>query len=348
MSGLGLARCVPAGQHRGLEVQACQAGVVLQHLLEVGHAPVASRGIAEEPPGHVIVEAVGRHAFQCGAQYLMHALGRHQGAGVRRDTSRGAAAAQLREGEHERENVRLRELGVGAETPMQGVEGAHDLQGDLRRDVAGHVRIAFEVRSGEVASAPHSAQMGERRLPIGVLSVVCRAQRQERRAVGREELVDSLKGLQDLVRRHVGGAGDGVAARRKKGGGRPAAHVVAAVHVGVAVVVNTDGHEVLVDGGDHAGVGIARLVHDVAPVAPDGGERQQDGAPELVSLGERRLTPRAPLDLVGAVGRGEKRNSVSPSMRESFPDRKRPNRDRMRSAWMRCSPTSRPRAPIAR
>ncbi len=99
-----------------------------------------------------------------------------------------ASAAQLREGEHEREDVRLGELGVGAQAAVHGVEGAHDLQGDLRRDVAGHVRIAVEVGDGEAAAARGSAEGGWQRFAIGGMGAFRRAQRQERRAVGGEEL----------------------------------------------------------------------------------------------------------------------------------------------------------------
>src|SRR5665647_2202095 len=64
---------VPAGQHRGLEVQAGQASVVLQHLLVVRNGPVALRRVAKEPSGHVVVEAATGHALQRRA----HDVGEH-------------------------------------------------------------------------------------------------------------------------------------------------------------------------------------------------------------------------------------------------------------------------------
>ena len=124
--------------------------------------------------------------------------------------------------------------------------------------------------------------------------------------VGVEERLHSREALEHLLRRHVGAAGEYVPARRQERRGRPAAHVVAAIHVGVAVVVHADGDEVLVDRRDDPRVRVAGLVHHVAPVAPHGGEGEEDRAPEPASLREGGLAPRAPLDLGGAVGpRGE-------------------------------------------
>ena len=130
--------------------------------------------------------------------------------------------------------------------------------------------------------------------------------------IGVEERLDAGEALQHLVGRKIRAAGEHVAAGGEEGGGRPAAHVVAAVHVRVAVVVHADGQEVLVDRGDHARVRVARLVHDVAPVAPHGREREEDRAPEPASLREGGLAPRAPPDLRRPVWtRGEAEVAVA-------------------------------------
>src|SRR3972149_10665780 len=81
--------------------------------------------------------------------------------------------------------------------------------------------------------------------------------------------------LQHRLGRDVGAAGHQLPVCGQEGGSGPAAQVVTGVDVRALVVVHAHGHEVLVDVGDDAGVGVGRLVHDVAPVAPDGGEGKQ-------------------------------------------------------------------------
>ena len=219
---------------------------------------------------------------------------------------RGAPVAQTREAQHESEHVGLRELGVGAQASVQRIECMDHLQGDLGRDVAGYVRVAGEVRGNQVEAASRCAPLSKGGLAVGGVGGCRRVERQQGRAVDLEELAYALQRLQHLVDRDVGGPADDVSAGGQKGRRRPAAHVVAAVHVGVAVVVHADGDEVLVDDGDDARVGVAGLVHDVAPVAPHGGEREEDGAPEPASFRERGLAPGAPRDLARPVGtRGE-------------------------------------------
>src|SRR5262249_10983085 len=80
-----------------------------------------------------------------------------------------------------------------------------------------------------------------------------------------------------LVGRQVGGAGQHVALRSQEGGGRPAPHVVALIDVRPDIVVDAHRDVLAVDQVDDLLVRVRRLVHDVAPVAPDGGDRQQDG-----------------------------------------------------------------------
>ncbi len=109
-----------------------------------------------------------------------------------------------------------------------------------------------------------------------------------------------------LVRRQIRRAGEQLSGRRQERGRRPAAHVVTLVDVGAEVVVDPDGKVLAVDEVDYARVRVGRLVHDVAPVAPDGRNRQEDGPVQGGRLAKSLLRPGAPLDLVGAIGpRGE-------------------------------------------
>ena len=267
---LRVAEVVVRGEQRGLEVEPREPGVVLEHLLVVGHAPVALGGVAEEAALHVVVHAPARHGGQRRAYDLVHARRPEQGAAALGHVLRVAGAAQHPVGEHEAVHVRLRELGLRAEAAAERVEPPHDLQRHLGGDVAGYVRVAVQGLERQVAVQRDAGEPGEG----GAVTVAgaLALQRDDLGLVGVEERLDAREALQHLVGREVGPAGEDVPAGGEERRRRPAAHVVAAVHVGVAVVVHADGHEVLVDGGDHARVGVARLVHDVAPVAPDGRE----------------------------------------------------------------------------
>lgn len=193
-------------------------------------------------------------------------------------------------------------LGAIPSSSVERIEEAHDPECDLGRDVAGSVRVAREHARVGRALPGDAAQQVTCSLLVGGVGALGGVGREQHGAVGGEELLDALQRLEHLLGREIRGAGDNVPVGREEGRGRPAAHVVPAVHVGAPVVVDANGQVIPVDDGYDLLVGVARLVHDVAPVAPDRREREQDGAPETVSLGEGSLAPRAPLDLVGAVG----------------------------------------------
>ena len=82
----------------------------------------------------------------------------------------------------------------------------------------------------------------------------------------------------------------------------PAAQDVARLHVGALVGVGAHGDEVAVEERDHARVGERGLVEHVAPVAPHGGERQEDGAVARPRFGEGGIGKELPVDLGGAIG----------------------------------------------
>ena len=121
-------------------------------------------------------------------------------------------------------------------------------------------------------------------------------------ALGGPHLVDAIHRLPHLVGRDVRPAVDDLSLRREEDGARPAAHVVATVHVGTLVVVDADRHVAVVDDLDDLRDAVAGLVHHVAPVAPHRADREQHGFALLACLGERGVTPAAPFDLARAVG----------------------------------------------
>jgi hypothetical protein len=157
----------------------------------VGHGPVAPCGVAEEAAGDAVVDVAAGHALQRGAHHFVHAPGAEQAAGVRRHVRGCAGAAHLRVGQGELEHVRLRELGVRAQAAVHGVEGAHHFQRDLGWDVAGHVRVAFEIGRRPVAAERRGAQVRARRVGVGGARVLGGLQGQQRHAVGGEEVGDS-------------------------------------------------------------------------------------------------------------------------------------------------------------
>ena len=81
------------------ESAADQAGVVFEHLLEVRHAPVLGRRVAEEPALDVVVRAASGHLLQRVDRHLPEL----------------SIAADLRLLEQQEDGVGLRELRRGAE-----------------------------------------------------------------------------------------------------------------------------------------------------------------------------------------------------------------------------------------
>ena len=78
--------------------------------------------------------------------------------------------------------------------------------------------------------------------------------------------------------------------------------LVAHVHIGPLVPVDLDGDKAVVYEGGRLFVLVALAVHDVAPVAPDGADIQENGLTLRGRLGEGFLPPRAPFHrLVGGA-----------------------------------------------
>ena len=89
-----------------LEVERRQQGVVVEHLLEVGHEPEGVGGVAGEASAEVVVDAAGGHALERDFDHFPRAL-----------LARSGVVA-----EEEFEGHGLRELGGAAEPAVFGVE----------------------------------------------------------------------------------------------------------------------------------------------------------------------------------------------------------------------------------
>ncbi len=91
---------------------------------------------------------------------------------------------------------------------------------------------------------------------------------------------------------------------KKKTGKRPAAlagngangGLVARIYVGALVAIDFHGHEVFIDDFGDFGVFVALAIDDVAPVAPDGADIEEDGFVFGFGAGESGVTPFVPVD----------------------------------------------------
>ncbi len=267
-----------AGRLIQLIAQACErqprdeAGVVLEHLLEMRHAPVLRGGVAEEPALDMVVGSTAGHAFER----------------VHGHRAQLRVGSQLRLLEQEQDGVGLRELGGGPKAAVFGVVSVLDRVVDdfVDETVLERARAAGHQRTRALFGFQHA--VGDLRL----MRVVVAGHPRQR--VGH------------LVGRQVRGAGEQLTGRGQECCRRPAAHVVALVDVGPEVVVDPDGKVLAVDEVDDSLVRVRRLVHDVAPVAPHRGYREQYRAIQRAGLGECLLRPAAPIDLRGAIRpRGE-------------------------------------------
>jgi len=184
--------------------------------------------------------------------------------------------------EEEAQKLGLRELRLAAETAELRVvlpahQGAH-LINDLKAEIArlGCARLVFLL-----------AKLGD-------------AVR-ELRPLRRPEIGDRPEVRPHGIGRHVRPAVHDLTVGRQERGRGPAAHVVATVHVGALIVVDADRHVAFVDKADDLGVAVARLVHHVAPVTPDGADREEHGLVGDLRLLESLLAPRSPSDLGRAI-----------------------------------------------
>ena len=285
-----------AGHGEGVAVDRQQLAVVVQHLLEVRHAPLAIDGVAREAAAQVIVDAAGGHALALQQERL-----------ARRGAERQAPGPP-----QEIVARRRRELGSGAEAAL--VRVAHLRQGPPGADQQGLV----ERDPGRPAVT--GAAVGQRLLgrAPGVLVEV--AEPLEHRAGVVPDLLalvapDSRHGLEHpreprpavlVLGRKVGAQVErralGIAERAERPAAALAGHVdrvhVDRVDVGALLAVDLHVHEQRVHQRGDLRV-LERLVrHHVAPVA----RRIADRHEHRLVLGpgplERLRPPRVPVDRV--------------------------------------------------
>ena len=141
-------------------------------------------------------------------------------------------------------------------------------------------------------SDAHFSRCFERRDPLGELKPIVRF---------REEALDLAQQSMHRVWWDVRSAVHDLTVLGEDGGRRPAAHVVASVHIGPAIVVDPNRDKSLVDQVDDRIGGVRRLVHDVTPMTPHRGNREQDRLRLITRFVKRFIAPLAPADRTGAV-----------------------------------------------
>jgi hypothetical protein len=274
---------VGAGELPGVGVHAQELGVVVQHLLEVGHQPA--------PVGRVAVEAA--------AELVEDAAGGHPVHGQLGHAERPLEAAQVA-AEEELQRHRLGELRRLAEAAPGRVERlAQPLERLPQHGLVGQaVRLRAERRG---LPGDELDQLGA--LLAGVLAAPGPGvgHRQQHPAEARHPRPVELW--------EVGAGVEGAALRGQEHRHRPAALAghrlhrvhVDAVQVGALLAVDLDADEVLVHHRGRLGV-LERLVrHHVAPVAGGVADRQQDRLVLLAGPLQRLRPPRVPVDGVPGV-----------------------------------------------
>ena len=247
-----LAEARAAGHLPGVQVQPGEQGVVVQHLLEVGHDPLGVHRVAAEAAAQVVVDPPRGHGVERVDHHVEHVL---------------VAAVEIGAQQHLLAHG-LGELGGPAEAAPRGVVllaqgGGGLVEGFRAGSGGGPLGIGLDERSAV-------ERLGELvGLVVDILAAVV------------PHVLDPVHDLGE--RRHLAPADPGVvgaAVERAAVGGHEHGHGPSApagerlhrlhvdgVHVGALFPVHLDVHEQLVHHLGRLGV-FERLVgHDVAPVA---------------------------------------------------------------------------------
>ena len=281
----------PAGHHPGVEVHPRQQGIVVQHLLEVGHEPPAVHRIAGEPAAEVVVDPSRGHGVEAGPHRPQQLF--------------AVAAVMDAQGRGQRHG--RRELGSAAEAPPLGIEGGEDrVTGGVQRPavvgVPGRVgRLPAERRGG----TRRPVDQGDQLIGLGV-------------HVGPTVDPGLVDGSHHLAERShapfgpvgiVGAAEEGAAVRGQEHGHGPTAPAghglhrvhVDGVHVGTLLPVDLDVDEEPVHDLRSLRI-LERLVgHHMAPVAAGVAHREQHRAVPLHRGRERLRPPGVPVHRIVAM-----------------------------------------------
>ena len=131
-----------AGHLPGVQVHGQQQRLVVEHLLEVGHEPLAVDGVAGEPAAEVVVDAARRHGVEAGGHH-----GEGVGAGARCDGPAAAARGSSTAGTWARRRTRpTRRRTAASACASAWFEVLHARHGvgrvELRRAVEGLGQLA--------------------------------------------------------------------------------------------------------------------------------------------------------------------------------------------------------------
>ena len=259
----------PAPSHRPQ-----QQGIVVKHLLEVGHHPLGIRGVPVEPATDLVEDAAAH-------QVLTRVL-RHIEAGRVSLDQQGVQQGGVRE------------LRRSSEAAMHDVvvrsHGVNELTGDRTRGVRDLLDGTQMLDDG----------LGRGHHLIATLSP-CTAE-------GLDQLHEG--GLTTPAhRREIGAGEEGLAVRSQEDGVGPAtlaSHRQGHLHqrgvnLWTLLAIDLDGHDIGVDDLSHFWIGEGLEGHDVAPVAARVAHRDHDRHVATPCFGECFLSPREPVDGVRGV-----------------------------------------------
>ncbi len=288
-----------AGRAPGLDRGQREHGLVVEHLLEVGHEPLAVGRVAVKAPADVVPDPAAAHRCECAVDHL-------DGVGV---------AGQACVLEQEEQVVRARELRRAAEAAKLGIVAGRKLAGGALGQVGRKL-----ARSGGVRGALEVAD-----------DLACRLE--QHLAVGAPQLIDARYQLhhpgssESAALGQVGGGVERPAVRGHQDRERPAAgpgqHLahrhVDLVDVGSLLAVDLDRHEGTIHERSDLGVLERLVLHHVAPVAGGVADRKEDRLVLPSCRLECLFTPWVPVD--GVVGMLEQVGALlagEPVLRSAF------------------------------
>src|SRR5712664_2353285 len=260
-----------------MEIIFQEFGIVVGHFLEMGDEPAFVDGIAVKTAGELIVDAAAGYFFEGGFGYgeemfflgLLVALENEvDGGGVGK--FRGAAEAAVLYVEQLRDGIDLGgddagiEFGAGAGEDFRMCDGFGERFG-------GAFQLGALIAEGIGDGEKHAAETGTVHLVFG---------------------------------REIRAAEKRFAVREKESGERPAAlfgncadgGLIAGIDIGAFVAVDFDGHEIVVDDFRDFGILVAFAVDDMAPVAPDGADVEENGFVFGLGARESGIAPFVPVD----------------------------------------------------
>src|SRR6266481_2302914 len=265
---------------RGLpdvEIILQELGIVVGHFFEVGDEPTLIDGIAVKTAGELIVDAAASHFFEGGFGHgeemfflgLLVALEDEVASGSV-GKFRGAAEAAVFYVKEMRDGVDLGfddagiEIGAGSGEDLGVCDGLGERFGGAFQFGA---FVAERIGDGE----KHAPETGAVHLVFG---------------------------------REIGAAEKRFAVGEKESGERPAAlfgnradgGLVAGIHIGTLVAVDFDGHETVVDDFRDFGILVAFAVDDMAPVAPDGTDIEEDRFVFRLGASKSGIVPFVPVN----------------------------------------------------